>query len=130
MTTQKGAIPALRLTVPAAPRTWHFLGGIPGLYHVDYAVPLDTLGVTDEQARKWSKAANVPLVLEQATQADADAATTAYRDATGEAAQATALAAALVETDEERNRVSDQIDALKGKDAGRVQDTPDPPEEG
>lgn len=142
MSTQKGAVPALRLSMPAVPPTWHFLGGIPGLYHCDFAVPLETLGVDEAQAKKWSRAKNVPLELVQVTQSEADDATAAYREATGEAAQATALAAAGVETAAERSRVSEQIDALKGKDAGRELgedstegaapegDNPDPPKEG
>lgn len=126
MTAQKGAVQALRLTLPGASHTWHFLSGIPGLYHPDYAVPLDTLGVSEEQAKKWSKADGCPITLEQTSKADADSASEAYLEATGAAVAGVRQAAASVPPGAaglvERGRVSEHIDALKGKDAGAVGD--------
>lgn len=129
MTQSKGAIQALRLTLPGAPSTWHFLSGMPGLYHPDFAVPLDVLGVDEEQAKKWSKAKGCPVELEDATSADAKAGREAYAVAVSGATEGTRDAASEVQTEEERLRVLDQIDALKGNDTGAVPDT-DSPKEG
>lgn len=97
MSTQKGATPALRLTLPGAPKTWHHLGGIDGLYHPDYAVPLDVLGLDEAAARTLVK--GVPLTLEQASAADADAARAAYAEHTGVPAETTETAAPAVVPD-------------------------------
>lgn len=110
MTTKQGATQALRLTLPGAPKTWHSLGGIDGLYHPDIAVPLDALGVTEAQARQWTKEPGVPLALEQITQAEADDAREAYRVRIG------------VDPTPEADAVDDQ--------AAPEAANPDPPEEG
>lgn len=82
MTTTKGATQALRLTLPGAPSTWHSLGGIDGLFHPDYAVPLDVLGLDEAAAKALVKRVE-GLHLVQSSADDAKAARAAYADATG-----------------------------------------------
>lgn len=87
MTSTKGATPALRLTLPGAPNEWHQLGGIDGSYRPDMAVPISLVGISEDDAKRLDKDKHVPLTLEQASPADADAAADAYLDHTGDAAQ-------------------------------------------
>lgn len=129
MTQPKGAVPALRLTLPGASHTWHTVGDI-GLFHADFAVPLEELGIDEARAKQIDKDKGCPLGLEFISKADSDAASTAHALATGDAVQGTVAAARGVQTQEERSRVSSSIEALKGTDAGAAGDTPDPPKEG
>lgn len=127
MTTPKGAIAALRLTLPGAPHTWHTVGDI-GLFSPDLAVPLDTLGITEERAKQLDKDKGCPVSLEHISKEDAEAASDAYASASGAAVLGTRHALKRgIATEDERSRVSTQIDALKGTDSGA---NADPPKEG
>jgi hypothetical protein len=127
MTSAKGAIPALRLALPGAPHSWHTVGDI-GLFHPDYAVPLGTLGITEDRAKELDKDKGCPVALEQVSKADADEAAQAWRAEAGVAAVVTNAAQRRAATELERERLAEQASAIKGTDAGAK--NPDSPKEG
>ena len=100
MTTKpKGAGKALRLNLPGAPEEWHFIPGVPGLYHPTIPTPIDSVGLDQDAAKKlhdnkayyleWSDATDAEIkaaakTLEDASQEALSGAKGAARQATGE----------------------------------------------
>lgn len=71
MTTKpKGAGKALRLSMPAAAETWHYMPGIPGLYHPNHITPIDAVGLDAETAQVLVDDPNVHLEWASATDAE------------------------------------------------------------
>lgn len=83
MTTKKGAVPALRLTLGGAPPVWHSVGEHPGLYHPVVALPIDAVDGDDEWASRLHDDAGCPLEVVMLDDDEAEAAREAYAAATG-----------------------------------------------
>lgn len=71
MTTKpKGAGKALRFSMPAAAETWHFIPGVPGLYHPIHITPIESVGLDAETAKVLVDNESMPLEWADATDDD------------------------------------------------------------
>lgn len=105
MTTKKGTVLALRLTLGGAPIGWHTVGEHPGLYHPVIAVPVDEVGGTAEWAERLSADPGCPVEVVMVTETDAEAGRVAYLEATGHSRRGVLAAAQRPSSGAEADRV-------------------------
>lgn len=112
MAKPKGAGKALRLTLPGAPIVWHFIPGTPGLFHPEIPTPIDSLGLTVEEAEAIDKN-ETHLELVDVTPAEEKRANEALAVASGDALGGVRAALKHRETAEERDRIVAAADAAR-----------------
>lgn len=114
MTTKpKGAGKALRLNLPGAPLTWHYLPGVPGIFHPSIPTPLERLGMELDQAKAYSDDESLHVELVDISEDDAKTADKSLSEALGLTMAGVKEALGQRETAEERDRILANADAAK-----------------
>lgn len=106
MSSSKGAAKALRLSLPGAPEVWHYIpGGVPGLYHPVIPTPIETIGLSPDEAQVLHDNESLHLELVDVTPAEVKSANAALRKASQGALGGARTALRDLESPEERDRV-------------------------
>jgi len=101
----KGAQKALRLSLPGAPETWHYIPGLPGLFHPVTPTPVESIGLADDEAKAFGDNESLHVELVDVTADEAKAANEALAAAGFEALSGVRSALPDRETSEERDRL-------------------------
>lgn len=119
MTPRKGAGKALRLNLPGAPETWHYIPGVPGLYHPILITPYESVGLDAQSAQVLHDDESMHLEFADATEEQIKAANADLARASQDALTGVRSALPHRETSEERDRI------LASAKAAQAVNTPD-----
>jgi hypothetical protein len=112
-TTRKVAGKALRLTLGGAPLTYHYIQGLSGMFHPEIPTPIESLGLSEEDAKALSDNDSIPLELVDVTETEAKAGSKALAEASDSAFVGIREALKHRDTPEEKDRILANADAVK-----------------